>query len=51
MSWGVCAAIYFVGKEGPESPLTAMPELLAVVLPMGVIGLFTAGMCRPDVDS
>ncbi|MCL5098690.1 MAG: sodium:solute symporter family protein [Candidatus Omnitrophica bacterium] len=51
--WGIAALAYFKihGADPAMKPVEAMPSFFAQVLPMGLIGLFVAGMLATDMST
>ena len=53
--WGIAAMAYFAANPNEAQPgmtsLEAMPRFLAIILPVGVIGVFVAGMFAADMST
>ncbi len=53
--WGIAALAYFTANPNEAhagmTPLEAMPRFLAIILPVGVIGVVVAGMFAADMST
>lgn len=50
--FGIGALYYFTDAGySPESPILAMPQLMAIIVPAGLFGLIVAGMLAADMST
>jgi len=50
MVWGIIALVMFPGLTG-DAAMTAMPRMLGVILPTGIIGILIAGMLAASMST
>jgi SSS family solute:Na+ symporter len=49
--WGIAALAFFAGGRAPANALHAMPQYLAQIVPIGLMGLLVAAMLAADMST